>query len=187
MKYLIFLCIPVLLLVACDSNSKKDPQSLTKSESSGTNKETLLQTIHSLEKQVFEDDKGFQKDIASQLLLAYIDFSNNYFDDDNRCDFTLKAAQLAQGLQKYRQAIKLYQNVSGGCQNYEMQEEAYFMIAVIYQDFLNDREQAKKYYENFIADFPDHHLAEDAQARIDMLYMTDEEIIEHFKALNAEK
>lgn len=148
-------------------------------------KQALLERILELEPQVFTEEKGLDKTMGNQLLQAYITFTNNYHDDTNRCEFTLRAADIAQGLQRYSNCLALYTNLHEGCPGHDMQEEAAYMIAVVHHDFLNDRETAKKHYEYFIETYPDHHLAKDAQARISMLYMTDSQLIEKFKKQNA--
>ena len=150
-------------------------------------KQELLDRITELETQVFTADQGLDKTKGNQLLQAYISFTNNYHDDTNRCEFTLRAADIAQGLQRYSNCLALYKNLHEGCPSHDMKEEAAYMIAVVHHDFLNDRETAQKHYQYFIDTYPDHHLAKDAQARINMLYMTDAQLIEEFKKMNEEQ
>lgn len=181
MKRSLFILTIAAMFLACGED--KNPEETAAADV----KQELLDRIHELEPQVFTPEAGLDKTKGNQLLQAYITFTNNYHEDTNRCEFTLRAADIAQGLQRYSNCLALYKNLHEGCPGHDMQEEAAYMIAVVHHDFLNDRETAKKHYEYFIETYPNHHLAKDAQARIDMLYMTDAQLIEQFKKINQQQ
>lgn len=144
-------------------------------------KAELQGRIDQLSGTLFDEEGNFKKLEAGQLLAVYIDYTNAFHEDTKTCEYRLQAAELAQTLERYRQAIELYRNVNEGCPDFQFAPQSVFMIAVIHQDFMNDREGAKKYYEEFIRLYPDHELTKDAMARINTLYMTDEEIVRMFE------
>jgi tetratricopeptide (TPR) repeat protein len=144
-------------------------------------KSELEGKVQNLSGAIFDQEMGFDKAKAEELLQVYITYTNQFHDDSKTCDYRVKAAELAQNLGKYQQAIELYKNVSEGCPTHDLAPQCAFMIAVVYHDYINDRETAKKYYEEFINRHPDHYMVPDAQSRIDMLYMTDEEIVRMFE------
>lgn len=183
MKKLFFLLLTIVLTtIGCNETSENPVQR----EETPDAKQELLDKIASLEASVMDENGRIDRSEGNQLLRAYINFTNQYHEDDMRCDYTVQAAKLAQGLERYTQAIELYTNVYQGCLTHKLNVESLFMIAVIHHNFLNDRETAKKHYEDFIEHHADHPLAADAQSMLDMLYMTDDQIIEKFKKNNAD-
>lgn len=179
MKNYCLILVLTIILASCADTKTSDE------EVAANVKQELYERIIELEPQVFTADKGLDKTLGNQLLQAYISFTNNYHEDTNRCEFTFRAANVAQGLQRYSNCLALYKNLHEGCPGHNMQEEAAYMIAVVHHDFLKDRGTAEKHYQYFIDTYPDHHLAKDAQARINTLYMTDAQLIEQFKKMNA--
>ena len=63
----------------------------------------------------------------------------------------------------------------------------YLFKGFIYETYLNDHAKAVSSYTKLIEKYPNHRLASDARASIDNLTMTEEELIEKFKKMNADK
>ena len=68
--------------------------------------------------------------------------------------------------------------------DYEKASECLFMKGFIYDNNLQDYEMAKKIYLEFLEKYPDDEFADDAQASIDNLGKSLEEIIQEFEMKN---
>ena len=56
-----------------------------------------------------------------------------------------------------------------------------FKKAYIYENLLKNQGKARQYYEKFVADYPDHELAEAANSSLVFMGMSDEELINIFE------
>ncbi len=169
--------------------AEKTPQE-QKKEIKEDQKEAYIKTINSLEAKIF-DNNDSEKDInedrknAHLLLQNYTEYYNRFPNDPKSADFLFKAGNLALGLGKPRQAIKLFRTTHDGFPSYNKKVEALNMVAFIYDTKLHQKDEARAYYQFIITNYPDHKLAKDAEAAIRTLEMTDEELIEYFKKKNA--
>jgi hypothetical protein len=58
------------------------------------------------------------------------------------------------------------------------------LIAFIYENHLNKKGPAKEYYNKVINEYPEHVLASQAKQSIDILMLSDEELIKKFQENN---
>jgi tetratricopeptide (TPR) repeat protein len=148
-------------------------------------KEMLLERIHTCEANALSGEVKIDKVKGHELLRSYLDYANAYRDDSIAAVYLFKAGDVARNLGRYKQAISILTNLHDGFPKHSKKAETAFLIGFIYDNDLNDREMAKKAYEDVIELYPTHTLARDAQARIQTLYMTDEEMIKMFQQKNA--
>jgi TolA-binding protein len=71
--------------------------------------------------------------------------------------------------EQYDQAIENFKNVVKYYPEGENTPKAIFMIGYIYANNVNNLEEAKKYYETFLAKYPNDDLADDAQYELQTL------------------
>ncbi len=164
-------------LVGCNNSPQAD---VTVAD----DKELLLERIHACEANALSSDVKLDKVKGHELLRSYLDYANAYRDDSIAAVYLFKAGDVARNLGRYKQAISILTNLHDGFPKHTKKAETAFLIAFIQDNDLHDREMAKKAYEHVIELYPEHALARDAEARIQTLYMTDEEMIEMFRKKN---
>ena len=173
------LVIAILAFAACHSGEVEVQDDSTPATLK-RNKEEKLAEIAALEKAVEEDQTVADLLSRQQLLVAYAEYVNFNNREDEVPEFLFRASKIAVEIGKPRRAVEYLINLHDGFPNYERRVEAVFMVAFIYENVLNDRGQAEKYYEQVVELYPESPWAEDARASMKLLYLTDEEKINMF-------
>lgn len=155
-----------------------------KLENTADQREELAGKIEKLEEMVKADQERLDMKSRKQLLIAYANYANNFHADEKTPEYLFRGAKLANELGKPNRAIEYLTNVHDGYPQFDKRTEAAFLVGFIHENVLNDKEMAQKAYEKVIELYPESKWAEDAQASIELLYLTDEEKIERFKQLN---
>ncbi len=123
---------------------------------------------------------------VTALLSAYQNFAAKYPKDSLAPDYLYKAAGLAVGFNRGTQAIDLYETIVHTYPEYKKIPECYFMEAFTYENTIGNIGKASEYYNKFLAKYPEHDLANDAQAAIKYLGKTPEEMVRDFEQMNSD-
>ncbi len=123
---------------------------------------------------------------VTQLISAYQNFASKYASDSSAPENLYKAAGLAVGFNRGVQAIDLYEKLIVSYPQYKKIPECYFMQAFAYENVIGNIVKANECYNRFLAKFPNHELADDAQAAIKFLGKTPEEMVHEFEKMNAD-
>lgn len=150
-----------------------------------SNKEAKLEQIADLEQQVEAETSGQDLKLRKRLLVSYADYANYHHEEPEVPEFLFRSAKLAVEIGKPRKAIEHLINLHDGFPKYERRIEAAFMIGFIYESVLNDRIRAEEYYTKVVELYPESTWAQEAQASLKLLYLTDEEKIKMFMEENA--
>ncbi len=174
------------VLASCGSDDAKQSTAATtdapsKEDVYTQKKERLVE----LEAAVKADTGYADAKLRQQLLAAYASFTNQYNQDDMAPEYLFRAGKLANEIGKPRRAIDFLMNAHDGYPTFDKRTEAAFLVGFIYENVLNDREMAQKAYEKVIELYPESSWADDAQASIQLLYLTDQQKIQKFKEQNA--
>ena len=148
-------------------------------------KEKQIETIQNLEKELYSEQSP-NRDKGIQLIDSYVNFSNQYSDDTVSAQFLFKAAEIGMNLQLGSQSINYYNEIINNYPNFYKTAECIFLKAFIYENQLNDLKNAEKFYSQFIAEYPNHPLAKDAEASIKYLGKSPEELVKMFQEQNEE-
>jgi TolA-binding protein len=116
----------------------------------------------------------------------YADFAKQFPEDTASANYLYKAAEISMNLQLGVKAIGYYDDLLSAYPNYSKKAECIFLKAFIYENQLNNLEEAKKYYTQFLDEFPTHQLAKDAEASLKYLGKSAEELVEMFQQINEE-
>lgn len=144
--------------------------------------EQLTARIVRKEKQVYEGDKQMRnKRQLFDLMALYKAHALKYDTDSMSFHYLIKAGDLARVINDPKNAVELYTSAFDNFENHPKRGEALFMKAFVIDEFYKQDEaqiaEAKKLYQQFIRQFPKHDLADDAQASLDFLGKSNEEII----------
>ncbi len=80
-----------------------------------------------------------------------------------------------------QEAINLYQRIINDYPEFRKAPECLFLKGYIYENYLNELDQAKVIYTEFIIKYPNNDFADDAQISIDNLGKSPEELIKEFE------
>jgi TolA-binding protein len=152
------------------------------------NKEKFAEEIKRGESKLFNDSiKSLNKDEANKVYLNYLKYVEIFPKDSLSPEFLFKAADLANGLNRHEESVKLFERVRNEYPEYQKTSTALFMEAFIYETELKNTNLAKEKYKEFIQKYPDHKLSPSAQASLDQLNanLTDEQLIKMFEEKNA--
>ncbi|MBL7888025.1 MAG: tetratricopeptide repeat protein [Bacteroidia bacterium] len=178
-RYYSFLCI-ALMVSSCGSEKQQ--------ENTGTadDRSILLERIKTFEKELYVAEK-LDPIKADMAISSYSEFIEKFPDDSLTPDFLFKAGEVATANMQYKQAVGYYKGLANRFPDYKYKEEAYYLQAHIWDNFLNNDDSARVIYEAVIQKFPASHYAQDAKAAIQNLGKTDEQLIEEFKKKNLGK
>lgn len=144
--------------------------------------EQAIENIRGLEQKIYTDTLfSIDQNIANKYILACSEFADKFPEDTLAPGFLFRAGEIAKGLNQISKALRLFSKISTHYPEYEKAPLAIFFQAMIYDDHLKNIEKAREYYTLFIKKYPDHEFADDAQACINNLGKTLEEIIEEFE------
>lgn len=125
--------------------------------------------------------------VATFAVKAYTDFATQFPTDSLTPGFLFKAGEVSTASQQYPQAVMYYQQITSKYPNYKLYPESLYLQAYVLDNFMNQDDKAKPIYEQVIAKYPNLPYAKDAQAAINNLGKSDEELIREFEKKNKGK
>lgn len=155
-----------------------------------TEQELATEKINDLETKIYGDSTiNFNPKDVTDLIVAYTNFVRKFPDNEKCPVYLFKAGELAMNMNLSSQAITNFSKIQRNYPNSERYPYSIFLQAFVYDTQLKNEERAKEFYQKFINEFPNHELADDAQASIENLGKSLDEIIKSFeeKAKTEEK
>ena len=121
------------------------------------------------------------KGIDQSMARAYVDACEAYVlvlpDDPKAVDYLQKASEMARTLQDIEKALSLYDWIIEEYPQHPKAPQALFLKAFTFDNNLNDYDNARKYYEEFLSRYPDDDFADDTKFLLDNLGKSDEDIL----------
>ncbi len=148
-------------------------------------RDKMLDTISKMEANLKTAQKPDSLAVT-ELLGAYQNFASKYADDSLAPEYLYKAAGLAVGFNLGVQAVELYESIINTYPEYKKIPECFFMEAFAYENAIGNIGKASEYYNKFLAKYPEHELADDAQAALKFLGKSPEEMVREFEKMNAD-
>lgn len=148
-------------------------------------KQKLSEQIKANEEKLFNDStKMLNPAVAKEELDAYQKFASAYPTDTATPGFLFKAADLANGMRRPREAARLYRELISKYPNHSKIATSYFLLAFVYDNDIKQKDSAKIFYREFLEKFPTHQFAPSAKASLDQIEMglSDEELVKIFEA-----
>lgn len=161
--------LSTFILISCSSQLEKDAKD-----------------IASLEKELTaEADKPNQAKL-SELMDKYLNFVEKHPKDTAAPQYLYKALSLALGTNQGEKAMELADRTLNEYPQSNKIAETVFLKAYIYENLLSNLGLAQKTYKDFLTRFPDHDLADDAEAALANLGKSPEEMVREFEQRAAE-
>jgi len=128
--------------------------------------------------------KPLDKKKASLFVEKSILYVSLYPDHEISPAFLFRAAEVSRALKQYQQGVQMLDQVYTQYPQYEKAPDALFLKAYTYEESLKDSASAKKYYNEFLQKFPDHHLKNQVEQLLSVIDKSPEELIKSFKKKN---
>jgi outer membrane protein assembly factor BamD (BamD/ComL family) len=176
----IALMVAITMLISSCSNNKKNVEE--KDATAITGKQKYEHKIDSIEaKMQATRDLPLDQGTAMFAMKFYDEYASYFPDEAKSPAYLFKAGELANSLQMPQPALKYLDRLMTKYPKYKNAPYALFMQGMIYDDQLKDTANARKIYLEVIAKYPKSHLAKDAQASIQNLGKSPEELIRAFE------
>ena len=178
MKKCGLLAIILILMVSCGN---EDTTAVDNGQKEVKNR------IDSLETLLFKKIEKHHDGISKELKASYLEYTEKFPEDDITPEFYFRAANMARALKNYPEALDIYRKIVKNYPDFEHHVESHFMIALVYDNDLNDKFNAKRVYGEVAEKYPDHKFGQDAKLILETyIDLTDEELIKYLEEKNQE-
>ena len=139
------------------------------------------------DKELFDDGQSFiQQQKYPEAAMSFEDLINNYPESSLAPNALSQLASIYQNKQiknlsekeSLEKAIQLFKKLHDKYPTSEYAASALFMAGFIYANELQNFDEAKKCYQQFLKEYPDDELAASAQAELDNMGLSPEEILQ---------
>ena len=167
------LLISTVLIVAagCGENSEK---------------KKVLDRIAAGEAKIFGDSLATipNETTGMEMIQAYTDYANAWPKDTVSAEFLFKGAEIAMNMNRSAMAIDYYNRILLNYPQFGKRAYCIFLQAYVLENQMQQYEQAKARYREFLDKYPDHVLAKDAEASIRNMGKPLEELIKEWDQQN---
>lgn len=180
MRLLFILLLSALFFIGCQTDGTKSPVAETLDAA------TLSKKIETSRNQIYnEKNNKFDKEKA----LEYIGYCQSYSkvapQDPEVAKYLFQAAETARSVKKYDLALTIYDQIYHDFSSYPKAPQAMFLKAFTLDSELQQYDQAKVIYQQFVEKHPTDEFADDTKFLLENLGKSDEEIIKQFEAQQA--
>lgn len=159
MKRIALLALATVLMVSC-----------------GPSREDRIAQIEDFEDSIFEIAVAADPDVADQLTQLYVDFADKYPNDSLSPIYLMKAADMQSNVLHTDRSVELFDRIIADYPDFEDVPMCYFLKGNALE--LNSQmDEAKVAYEEFLAKYPDHYMAEQTRMMLPHLGMSNEELL----------
>lgn len=171
-KSILTIAIATIALTACNNGHKAPTH------------DELVQEIKAIETPLMEAAQIESIDTAkgNELLVLYTQFADAFPDDPMSATYLHRAAQVAGGMDRIDDMTAYYNRVINNYPDYAKLDECYYEKGIAL-DNAGRKEEARKAYQEFLDEYPDHFLAEDIRKALPLLDMSDELLLKHLQEM----
>jgi len=171
LKNLLYGLLAVAILAGCAGNAEK---------------KRILDRIAASEAKIFGDSLRAIPDqnTGMEAIQAYTDYANEYPGDTLSAEYLYKGAEIAMNLKMSAMAVEYYKRILEAYPAYSRAPYCIFLQAFILENQMNQYDQAKALYQEFIDKYPNHALTRDARLSIENMGKPIEELIREWESKN---
>jgi outer membrane protein assembly factor BamD (BamD/ComL family) len=166
----IILLIIASLTVTCKTESERDKTV-----------RLIIEKENELKNNIKKQD---DKKAAFLLVKDYMDFAEMFPTDSLTPTFLFSAGKVSMNINDHNLALRNFENLITEHPTYKLSSDALFLEAYIFENFLSDTTKARVIYTRFLRENPKHDFADDAEASLQNLGKTTEELIREFEKAN---
>ncbi|MCB0704818.1 MAG: tetratricopeptide repeat protein [Saprospiraceae bacterium] len=123
-------------------------------------------------------EEPIDTELAGRIVELSEEFVNAHPDDPVAAELLFKAGDIARGMRAFGKAIQLWGEVWRKYPESTQGPFSLFFQGFTFDNDLQDKEMAKKYYNQFLTTYPEHELAAQVKELIATLDKTPEELLE---------
>ena len=128
-----------------------------------------LAAIAAMEEQMLASPETLNASLRSDLMRAYAEFSNGCHDFEQTPEFLFRRADLLRSAGQFQEAMTQLRDIHDHYRDFDKRPICAFLVGFISEVELNDREQARKIYEQVIELHPESPAAIWAKQSIENL------------------
>jgi TolA-binding protein len=125
-----------------------------------------LKIIAEMETALVQESGSVDATARGSLMSAYADFSNQCHDAEETPEFLFRRADLLRSAGQFQEAMSQLRDIHDHYKDFDKRPICAFLVGFIAEVELNDREQAKKTYEQVIELHPQSAAADWARQSI---------------------
>jgi len=135
--------------------------------------------IKKMAENVFVDpDKfGINKSAAQKYVDACEAFAIGFPNNEMSPEYLYRAAEMARTLKTYPKALSIFDWIEEKYPNFDKTATTVFLKGFMLENELNNKEEARKIYNQFLTNYPNNDLADDVEFLLENIDKTDEEIM----------
>lgn len=172
MRFLALTFLLLFFLTACADRAHLDQEKMQ------------ARIEHFQSKLLDADNDQLDRSMADSLILEYDKFVSKYPDNEWSPEYLFNKANIYRSFGKFDEAIKIYRKIIAEYPNFKMITASHFLIALIYESDLNNKEKAEEVYKEVAQLYPNEKFGQDAAERLKTIHLTDEELIQFFNEKN---
>ncbi|MBQ6956526.1 MAG: tetratricopeptide repeat protein [Bacteroidales bacterium] len=115
--------------------------------------------------------------MGNKMLSYCTQFADRFPDDTLAASYLHRAAHIALGMDLIDDMVAYYDRIIDNYPDYERLDECYYEKGIAL-DNAGRKDQARKAYQDFLDEYPDHFLADDIRKAIPLLDMSDELLLQ---------
>lgn len=163
-----YITLPLIMAAMIATSCNNGPKTPSHDE--------MLNAIDSIEASInVEFPETIDTAISNDLISKYVQFADAYPNDSLTPGFLLQAARWAYATNDVDGMIKYYDRIIDNYDDFEKLDECMYEKG-INLDNAGRKEEARKAYQEFIDEFPDHFLTDDITKAMKLLDMSDEQL-----------
>lgn len=139
------------------------------SSPAGSGCDADVMEIQRLEEALLRGGVDVDADLRAQLMRAYAAFANSCHEHEFTPEALFRRADLLRSAGKFQEAMTQLRDVHDNYAEYDKRPVCAFLVGFIAEVELNDREQAKKTYQQVIEVHPDSDAANWARLSLENL------------------
>lgn len=170
------------MMAACGGQAGEEAASTNASGKEISSMESF-ERIKNMEDSVYNQQKFDPRGVHA-LHDVYKAHLNRFSSDTITPHILFRSASTSRQLNMAQEAIDNYDRILSEFPDWYRVADAAYMKAFTLDDKLGQKDLAEKAYKDVIANYPDHQFARDAQAMLENLHLSDEELIRKFEEMN---
>ena len=135
----------------------------------------LLSEVEAMEQSLLAGGEDVDVELRAKMMQAYAQFANACHDHEFTPEALFRRADLLRSAGKFQEAMTQLRDIHDNHANYDKRSVCAFLVGFIAEVELNDREQAKKTYQQVIEVHPDSEAAKWARQSLQNLQATIQE------------
>lgn len=172
MRYVPIVLVATALLVACGGAEDAPKEVTARSEA---------EALRAFEDSLFTPENPFSEAGARTLLAKYAAFVDAYPLDTLVPEYLFRAASMKVSLRDPEGALRNYSRIMRDFNDWHKMPDVLYLRALTIDRDLGQKGEAQRAYQELIDRYPDDRFTQDARRMIEMLGLSDEEILERIR------